>query len=44
MAGIYRRLLVRIAADPGRVLRTRVSLSTPMKAGVAVRALLRGKA
>ncbi len=40
MAGIYRRLLVRIAQDPERVLRERVSLSKREKALVAARSLL----
>jgi 15-cis-phytoene synthase len=39
MAGIYRQLLERIAAQPGAVLNSRVSLSTGEKAMVAVRAL-----
>jgi len=39
MAGIYRQLLERIAAQPGAVLSSRVSLSTGEKAMVAVRAL-----
>ncbi len=39
MAGIYRRLLERIAADPAGVLRGRMSLSGREKATVAVRAL-----
>ena len=39
MAGIYRRLLERIAAEPGAVLRERVSLSGREKATVAVKAL-----
>jgi len=39
MAGIYRQLLERIAAQPGAVLNGRVSLSTGEKAMVAVRAL-----
>lgn len=39
MAGIYRRLLDRIAADPEAVLRGRVSLPTSQKAYVAVRGL-----
>jgi 15-cis-phytoene synthase len=39
MAGIYRRLLDRIAAEPAAVLRGRVSLSGRQKAMVAVRAL-----
>jgi 15-cis-phytoene synthase len=39
MAGIYRRLLDRIAAEPEAVLRGRVSLSGHEKATVAVRAL-----
>ncbi|MBV9445547.1 MAG: presqualene diphosphate synthase HpnD [Streptosporangiaceae bacterium] len=41
MAGIYRRLLERIAADPTAVLRGRVSLPASQKAAVAVRALTR---
>ena len=39
MAGIYRRLLDRMAAEPGEVLTTRVSLPASQKAAVAVRAL-----
>jgi phytoene synthase len=39
MAGIYRRLLERIAAQPAEVLRGRMSLSTGQKAAVAVKAL-----
>jgi 15-cis-phytoene synthase len=39
MAGIYRRLLDRIAADPAAVLRGRMSLSSREKATVAVKAL-----
>jgi phytoene synthase len=39
MAGIYRRLLARIEADPAAVLRTRVSLPTTEKLVVAARAL-----
>ena len=39
MAGIYRRLLDRIAADPAAVLCGRVSLSGRQKAMVAVKAL-----
>jgi phytoene synthase len=39
MAGIYRQLLERIAAQPGAVLNRRVSLSTGEKAMVAARAL-----
>ncbi len=39
MAGIYRRLLDRIAAEPAAVLRGRVSLSGREKAAVAVKAL-----
>jgi phytoene synthase len=39
MAGIYRRLLDRIAAQPAAVLRGRMSLSTGEKAMVAVKAL-----
>jgi phytoene synthase len=41
MAGIYRRLLDRIAAEPQAVLDGRVSLSAGEKAAVAVRALAR---
>jgi phytoene synthase len=44
MAGIYRRLLVRIQRDPASVLRGRVSLPTPEKLSVALRALLKGAA
>ena len=39
MAGIYRQLLERIAAEPGAVLRRRMSLSAGEKAIVAVKAL-----
>jgi phytoene synthase len=39
MAGIYRKLLERIAAHPAAVLSSRVSLSTGEKATVAVKAL-----
>jgi 15-cis-phytoene synthase len=39
MAGIYRRLLDRIAAQPGAVLQGRMSLSAGQKAVVAARAL-----
>ncbi|MBX6168375.1 MAG: squalene/phytoene synthase family protein, partial [Thermobispora bispora] len=39
MAGIYRRLLARIAADPGRALSERVSLTPWSKAMVAARAI-----
>jgi 15-cis-phytoene synthase len=39
MAGIYRRLLERITADPAAVMRGRVSLSGREKAVVAVKAL-----
>jgi 15-cis-phytoene synthase len=39
MAGIYRQLLERIAADPAAVLRGRMSLSGREKAMVAVKAL-----
>ncbi|WP_432991732.1 presqualene diphosphate synthase HpnD [Dactylosporangium sp. CA-233914] len=41
MAGIYHRLLARIADDPMAVTRTRLSLSPRAKAMVAVRALVR---
>ncbi len=40
MAGIYRRLLARIAADPERVLRERVRLPAYEKALVATRSML----
>jgi len=40
MAGIYRRLLRRIADQPQRVLRERVSLPAPEKAWVAARAVV----
>lgn len=39
MAGIYRRLLARIEADPAAVLLKRVSLPTWEKAWVAARSL-----
>jgi len=39
MAGIYRRLLERIAAAPAEVLQGRLSLSTGEKVAVAVRSL-----
>jgi phytoene synthase len=39
MAGIYRRLLTTIAADPAAVLRGRLSLSTGQKLWVAVLSL-----
>jgi phytoene synthase len=39
MTGIYREILDRIAADPGEVLRTRVSLAGWEKAWVAARSL-----
>jgi phytoene synthase len=42
MAGIYSRLLDRIAAEPGRVLEGRVTLPAREKLLVAVRALARG--
>jgi 15-cis-phytoene synthase len=41
MAGIYRQLLARIAAQPAAVLRGRMSLSAGEKAAVAVKALAR---
>jgi phytoene synthase len=44
MAGIYRRLLQRIEADPALVLTTRVSLPVSEKLAVAARALAVGKA
>jgi 15-cis-phytoene synthase len=42
MAGIYSRLLIRIAADPERALRERVSLPMREKAWVAARGMLGG--
>jgi 15-cis-phytoene synthase len=42
MAGIYRRLLDRIEADPERALRERISLQAREKAWVAVRGVLSG--
>jgi phytoene synthase len=44
MAGIYRRLLIRIQRDPAGVLRGRLSLPPREKAAVAARALVRGAA
>jgi phytoene synthase len=44
MAGIYRRLLGRIECDPGAVLRGRVSVPTPEKLWIAVRAVSVGRA
>ena len=44
MAGIYRRLLVRIQRDPAGVLHGRMSLPGREKAAVALRALVRGTA
>lgn len=43
MAGIYRRLLDRIAEQPVRALNSRMSLPTRQKAAVAVRALAGGR-
>jgi phytoene synthase len=42
MAGIYRRLLERIEADPEEAIRRRVSLPVREKAWVAARGMLRG--
>ncbi|MGO9248473.1 MAG: presqualene diphosphate synthase HpnD [Solirubrobacteraceae bacterium] len=42
MAGIYSKLLDRIAADPERALRERISLGMHEKAWVAVRSMLGG--
>jgi phytoene synthase len=42
MAGIYRELLERIAADPHQVMAARMSLPTTVKLRVAGRALVRG--
>jgi phytoene synthase len=42
MAGIYRRLLDRIEADPERALRERISLQAREKAWVAARSVLSG--
>lgn len=44
MAGIYHRLLGRIAADPEQVRDRRLSLPAPTKAAVAARALIAGSA
>jgi phytoene synthase len=44
MAGIYRALLRRIAADPDRIRTARLSLPTAAKIRVAARALLRADA
>jgi phytoene synthase len=44
MAGIYRELLGRIAADPGIVMRGRASLPARDKLRVAARSLVRGSA
>lgn len=44
MAGIYRRLLDRIEAEPERVFGGRTSLPAAAKAAVAARALVRGAA
>ena len=44
MAGIYSRLLSRVAADPERALRERVSLSMREKTWVAARSMLAGGA
>jgi phytoene synthase len=44
MAGIYRRVLLRIQRDPSAVLRGRISLSGPEKVAVAGRALMKGQA
>jgi phytoene synthase len=44
MAGIYRELLTRIAADPTVVMRSRASLPTRDKLRVAARSLARGRA
>jgi phytoene synthase len=44
MAGIYHRLLARIAADPARVLRERVSLPAAEKVWVAARSMSVGRA
>jgi len=44
MAGIYRELLGRIAADPSIVMRERASLPTRDKLRVAARSLARGRA
>jgi phytoene synthase len=43
MAGIYRQLLTAIQRDPASVLRARLSLPAWQKAGVAARALARGR-
>jgi phytoene synthase len=43
MAGIYRELLGRIAADPSIVMRGRASLPAKDKLRVAARSLARGR-
>jgi phytoene synthase len=43
MAGIYRRLLDRIAAEPELTYDRRLALSGPQKAVVAARALVGGR-
>ena len=43
MAGIYRRLLERIEADPARAAHQRVSLPAHEKALVAARSMLGGR-
>ena len=43
MTGIYREILDRIVADPGQVMRTRVSLAPWEKAWVAARSLATSK-
>jgi phytoene synthase len=42
MAGIYRRLLERIAARPEEAVRRRTTLPVPEKAWVAARGMLAG--
>ncbi len=44
MMRIYEQLLEKIAADPRRVLRQRVSLSTPAKLAIGLRAVMGGPA
>jgi phytoene synthase len=44
LAGIYRRLLQRIAADPSAVFRERVSVPTAQKLAILIRGLVAGLA
>jgi len=44
MAGIYRRLLIKIRLSPGSVLERRISLAPGQKVVVAATALVKGAA